>query len=96
MAHKFLKMAHRFFFPQLFATWVIFLIFLSPAVVFFKIMFFLNVSGIPSECQKDWIQIRPDVLSGQIWVQSVCKGYQQTTRGGKDNNLSIFESGNAG
>ena len=25
-----------------------------------------------------WIQIRPDILSGLIWVQTVCKGYQQT------------------
>ena len=30
-------------------------------------------------CQTDWVQIRPDVLSGLIWVQSVCKGYEQTT-----------------
>ena len=27
----------------------------------------------PSECKKVWIQIRPDVLSGLIWVQTVCK-----------------------
>ena len=26
-----------------------------------------------------WIQIRPDILPGLIWVQTVCKGYQQTT-----------------
>ena len=37
------------------------------------------LSGIPSECLTDWIQIRPDVSSGLIWVQSVCKGYEQTT-----------------
>ena len=35
------------------------------------------LSEIPSECQTDWIQIRPDVLSGLIWVQTVCNGYQQ-------------------
>ena len=33
---------------------------------------------------RDPIQIRPDVLSGLIWVQNVCKGYQQTTSGGKE------------
>ena len=27
----------------------------------------------------DWIQIRPDVLLGLVWVQSVCKCYEQTT-----------------
>ena len=37
------------------------------------------LSGISSECQTDWIQIRPDKMSGLIWVQSVCKGHQQTT-----------------
>ena len=39
-----------------------------------------NLPGIPSECQTVWIQIRPDILSGLIWVQTVCKGYQQTTK----------------
>ena len=37
------------------------------------------ISRIPSDCQTVWIQIRPDVLSGQIWVQTVCKDYQLTT-----------------
>ena len=30
--------------------------------------------------QTVWIQIRTDVLSGLIWVQIVCKDYQQTTK----------------
>ena len=42
-------------------------------------MFSKNLSGIPSECQTVWIQIRPDKTSGLIWVQTVCKGYQQMT-----------------
>ena len=37
------------------------------------------LSGIPSEYQTDLIRIRPDILSGLIWVQSVCKGYEQTS-----------------
>ena len=32
-----------------------------------------------SESETDWIEIRPDILSGVIWVQTVCKSYQQTT-----------------
>ena len=49
---------------------------------FFQNQLFPNIIlGIPSECQTDWIQIRPDNLSGLIWVQTVCKGYQQTTQG---------------
>ena len=38
-----------------------------------------SLSGISVECQTVWIQIIPDVLSSLIWVQTVCKGYQQTT-----------------
>ena len=48
---------------QLFSPWEIFHAFFSSAD-FFKFNFFeKNLSGIPSECQTDWIQIRPDVLS---------------------------------
>ena len=46
---------------------------------FSKINFSKPSSKMPLECQTVWIQIRPDNLSGLIWVQSVCKGYQQTT-----------------
>ena len=35
--------------------------------------------SIPSGSQTVWIQIRPGILPGLIWVQTVCKGYQQTT-----------------
>ena len=40
---------------------------------------FVCLSGISVECQAVWIQIMPDVLSGLIWVQIVCKCNQQTT-----------------
>ena len=43
-------------------------------------LFWKDLSGIPSECQTDWIQIRPNVLSGLIWVQTVCKSYQHFTK----------------
>ena len=57
---------------------------LSSSADFFKIAHFRRIpSGLPSGCQTDWIQIRPDVLSDLIWVQTVYKGYQQTTLGGK-------------
>ena len=36
-------------------------------------------SGTPSRCLTVWIQIRTDVLSVLIWVQTVCKDYQQMT-----------------
>ena len=38
-----------------------------------------KLSEIPSESQTVWNHIRPNVLSGLIWVQTVCKGYQQKT-----------------
>ena len=52
-------------------------------VIFFKINFFEKFF---LECRTDWIQIRPGFLSGLIWVQSVCKSYQQTTIGDKELN----------
>ena len=39
-----------------------------------------NISKTLSECQTAWIQIRTDILSVLIWVQAVCKSYQQTTK----------------
>ena len=38
------------------------------------------IFSIPFGCQTVWIKIRPNILSGLIWVQTVCKGYQQTTK----------------
>ena len=29
--------------------------------------------GTRPECQTAWIQIRPDILSSLIWVQTICK-----------------------
>ena len=49
-------------------------------IFFLNQLFQKNLSGIPSECQTVWIQIRPDVLSNLIRFQTVCKGYQQTTK----------------
>ena len=46
--------------------------FLSSADFFQNQRFRKILSGIPSECQTVWIQIRPDKMT-------VCKCYQQTT-----------------
>ena len=50
----------------------------------FSKLTFKNLSGLPSECQTVWIQIRPYEMSSLIWVQTVCKGYQQKTHAGKE------------
>ena len=51
----------------LWPIWEIFHAFLSSADFFFKINFFRKIlSGIPSECQTDWIRIRPDILFVKI------------------------------
>ena len=42
------------------------------------------LSGIPSECESVWIQIRPHILSDLIWVQNVGKDYRQMTPAGKE------------
>ena len=36
-----------------------------------------TLSRIRSEWQTVWIQIRPDILSGLIWIQNVCNSYQR-------------------
>ena len=50
---------------------------LSSADFFQNQLFREILSAIPLECQKVWIQIRPNILSGLIWIQTVCKSYQQ-------------------
>ena len=57
---------------------------MSSADFFQNQLFRKIILGIPPECQIIWIQIRPDILLGLIWVQTVCKGYQQTTQVGKE------------
>ena len=50
-------------------------------MTFFKIKFLkINHPGPPSECQTVWIQIKTDILLVFIWVQTVSKGYWQTTK----------------
>ena len=45
---------------------------------FFQNHFFFKNSfrNTISECQTDWIQIRPDVVWDLIWVQTVCRCIQ--------------------
>ena len=69
---------------DLFAHGEIFPAFLPSADFFRKHLSRKILSGIPPECQTDWIQSRPNILSGLIWVQCVCKGYQQTTLVGNE------------
>ena len=52
---------------------------LSSADFFQNQLFQKILSGTLSECQTVWIQIRTDIVSVLIWVQTVCKSYQQTT-----------------
>ena len=49
---------------------------------FMSSMTFFNkiLSGTLSEYQTVLIEIRPNIMSGLIWVQTVCKDYQLTTK----------------
>ena len=48
---------------------------------FFQNYFFRKIlAGTHFEYHTAWIQIRAAILLVLIWVQTVCKGYQQTTR----------------
>ena len=57
-----------------------FMLLLSSADFFQNQLFQKILSGALIECQTVWIQIRTDILSVLIWVQTVCKGYQQMTK----------------
>ena len=61
-----------------------FFMFLLSADSFQNQLFPKVLSGIPSECQTDGIQISLEKMSGLIWVQYVCKSYQQMTLGDKE------------
>ena len=50
---------------------------LSSADFFQNELFSKNLSGTLAVSQMVWIQIRADIMSVLIWVQTVCKGYQQ-------------------
>ena len=50
---------------------------LSSADFFQNKLFQKIISGTLSECQRVWIQIRTDILSVLIWIQTVCNSYQQ-------------------
>ena len=41
--------------------------------LFLNQLFQKILSGTQSECQTVWIQIRSDILSGLVWVYTVCK-----------------------
>ena len=66
---------------------ILLLLFLHTLLLCHILLFGCWIFSIPSGYQTVWIQIRPDIRSGLILVQTVCKGYQQTTRvapSGKD------------
>ena len=57
---------------------------------FFEISFlkknsFRNTISVPNSLVPEQARhfVRPDKMSGLIWVQTICKGYQQTTLVGK-------------
>ena len=50
-------------------------------LIFFKVIFFKNIPSGITKYQTVWIQIRPDIL------QTVCKGYQQTSLVGTELKL---------
>ena len=81
---------HRTIMVYLFACWVILYAFLSSADFFQNQLFQKKISGIQSECQTVWIQIRPNILSGLIWHQAICKGYQQMTIVGRVKWTEVF------
>ena len=64
------------------ACWVIFRNVFVVCRYFRNNTFFCKniILEITPECQTAWIQIRPNILFGLIWVQTVCKDHQQTAK----------------
>ena len=75
----YLSHMHTILLIDSFAFLVIFQLFCRLLNFFQNQNFRKILSGKPSECQTVLILIRPDLMSGLIWVKTVCKGYQQTT-----------------
>ena len=67
----------------LFVYWEIFHAFM-PSADFLKMNFFEKFFQECHQCQTVWSQIRTNILCGLVWVQIVCKRYQQTTLVGKE------------
>ena len=80
----------------------IFHVFVVICWLFSKLTFKKVLSGTLSECQTAWIQIRANILSVLIWVETVCKGYQQTAKVASSKErvnsikLLITQNGNCG
>ena len=66
------------------------LLYLLSADFFQNQLYRKPLSEIPSECQIVWIKIRPEILSGRILTQTVCKSYQQTTLGDHFSHFADF------
>ena len=75
-----LLICEKEYFDQLLDFQILFLLFLHTLLLSHILLFGCWIFSIPSECQTVWIQIRPDILSGLIWVLTVFKSYQQTTK----------------
>ena len=68
---------------------VMFIVLYRP-LIRFKINFLEIKSGIPSECQTVWMQVRSDRRSVLTFAHTVCKGYQQKTLTDEELKLYIF------
>ena len=73
-------MFEKKYFDQLLDFQILLLLFFHTSLLCHILLFGCWIFSIPSGCQTVWIQIMPCILLGLIWVQTVCKGYQQTTK----------------
>ena len=70
---------------------------MASAEFFFQNYFLEKIlSEVSSECQTVWTRIRPDDLSGLIWVQTVCEGYQQKSLVDKELKTREYVLDNSG
>ena len=69
-----------------------FCIFCRLPIFFSKSTSLKIMSGKPPECQTFWIQIRSELLSGLLWVQTILNSYQRTTLVGKRKFENVWKN----
>ena len=77
-----LHICEKVYFDQLLDFPILHLLFLHCITLYYCAISYSLGAGFFNTIryQTVWTQIRPNVFSGLIWVQTVCKGYQQTTK----------------
>ena len=90
-----LHFCEKVYFDQLLDFPILLKLLLHTILLCHILLFGCQIFSIPSGCQTVWIQIRPDILSGLIWVQlfaKVISRQQQSPLAGKELNTKQLDT----